>query len=301
MGGEQPGVVCHRIETAGRTLTVYEVGAPDGPAILSHHGTPAAALPFEPWVDDVVARGARLISYDRPGYGESTPDPGRTIGDAAADCAAIMDALGVGRFATWGISGGGPHALACAALLPERVVAVASLGGVAPFDADGLNYLRGMGADNIVEFGLAMAGRQHIQSFCEHEADQMRNADPGQVIDAIATLVSAPDRYALTGPFGEHWVASFSVAFAHGASGWIDDDLAFVGPFGFEMSDVRVPALIVHGVQDRFVPVAHGRWLTAAISNAEAWIEEEDGHITLLVNRIPAVHQWLLKHLGYSP
>src|SRR5947209_3986148 len=216
-GREQPDVVRHRIETDDRALTVYEAGAPDGPVILFHNGTPATGAPFERWVDDVQARGARLISYDRPGYGDSTPDPGRTVGDAAADCAAIMDALAVDRFVTWGISGGGPHALACAALLPDRVAAVASLAGVAPFDAEGLNYLRGMGADNIVEFGLAMAGREHIQPFCEHEAEQLHGATPAEVLEAIATLVSAPDRAAVDGPLGEYWPASFSAAFARRA------------------------------------------------------------------------------------
>src|SRR5262249_34537733 len=160
------------------------------------------------------------------------------IGDAAADCAAIMDALGVERFVTWGISGGGPHALACAALLPQRVAAAASLGSVAPFDAEGLNYLRGMGVDNIVEFGLAMAGRQHLQPFCEAAAEHLRGATPAQVIEAMANLVSAPDREALGGPIGEYWATSFSVAFANGVGGWVDDDLGFVAPFGFDISDI---------------------------------------------------------------
>ena len=121
----------------GRTLTVYELGDPSGPAVLVHHGTPGDGLPFAPWVQDAVRRGIRLLSYDRPGYGASTAHHGRRIADAAEDAAAIADALGIGRFATWGISGGAPHALACAALLPERVVAAASLAALAPFDAEG--------------------------------------------------------------------------------------------------------------------------------------------------------------------
>jgi pimeloyl-ACP methyl ester carboxylesterase len=133
-----------QLEIHGRELTVYDEGDPSGPVILVHHGTPAAGPPYAGCVTDAAARGARLVAYDRPGYGASSAAEGRTVGDAAADAAAIMDVLGVERFVTWGISGGGPHALACAALLPERVAAACSIAGVAPFDAPGLNYFSGM-------------------------------------------------------------------------------------------------------------------------------------------------------------
>lgn len=280
-----------------RVFTVYDDGAPDGRAIVFHHGTPAAGGPFEPWVTDARERGARLIGYDRPGYSDSTPDPGRTVGDAARDTAAILDALGIERFVTWGISGGGPHALACAALLPERVDAVALLGSVAPFDADGLNYFRAMGADNLVEFGLAMGGRHHIAPFLEREAGHMVAASPEELVAGIATLVEGPDQAVLAdGGFGRHWAATMQITFAHGPAGWIDDDLAFVAPFGFDVGAVSVPALVVHGRQDRFVPSAHGEWLAAAIPDAEAWLEPEEAHLTLLERRIPDVHAWLLGH-----
>ena len=277
-------------------LTVYEAGAPGGPVILSHNGTPFAGPPLEALVEDARVQGTRLICYDRPGYCDSTADPGRSVGDAAADCAAIMDALGVERFVTWGISGGGPHALACAALLPERVVAVASLAGVALFDAEGLNHMRGMAAEDFVGTGLAMAGREYLQPFREASVEPMRDSTPARLIEAFAASVSAPDRVALSGPVGEYLAASSSVSFAQGAAGWVDDELAFVAPFGFEIGEVRIPALVVHGVQDRFVPVAHGRWLAGAFRDAEAWILEDDGHLSL-VDRIPSVHQWLLTHL----
>jgi pimeloyl-ACP methyl ester carboxylesterase len=158
--GRVPAVAERQLAIGGRRLTIYDEGDPDGPAILIHHGTPAAGPLYSGWVEDANARGARLVGYDRPGYGASTAASGRTVGDAALDAASLMDALGVQQFATWGISGGGPHALACAALLPDRVTAACSIAGVAPFDADGLNYFSGMGQDNLVEFGLAMAGRE---------------------------------------------------------------------------------------------------------------------------------------------
>jgi pimeloyl-ACP methyl ester carboxylesterase len=283
------------LSIGGRTFTVYEDGDSAGPAILYHHGTPGAGGPFSRWVDDLVARGARLISYDRPGYGASSPVPGRTVGDAAADCAAIMDELAIERFATWGISGGGPHALACAALQPDRVVAVASLAGVAPFDAPGINYFRGMGSDNIVEFGLAMAGREHIEPFAQRSAEEMLGASAAEITEMLASLVSPPDRAVMDGSIGEYWTSILPTTFASGAGGWVDDDIAFLLPFGFDPAAIEVPTLIVHGEQDRFVPVDHGRWLASAIPGAEAWISSEEGHLTLMINGVAAVHEWLLE------
>ena len=285
------------IKLGDRTLSVHDDGAPKGPAILQHHGTPLAGGPYSGWVEDVIERGARLISYDRPGYGDSTAVRGRTVADVAADAAAIMDALGVERFATWGISGGGPHALACAALLPDRVVAVASLAGVAPFDAPGLDYFRGMGEGNIEEFGMAMAAREHIEHYCEERARAMLAGTVEQLAEGIATLVSDVDREALVGgAIGEYWAGSLPATFAQGAAGWVDDDMAFVRPFGFELEAIRVPPLVVHGHQDRFVPLDHGLWLARAIPGAEAWISEEEGHLTLMANRVPDVQGWLLQH-----
>src|SRR6476646_3986228 len=127
----------------GRQLCVYDAGDPAGPAILYHHGTPSSGLLDEPWIEDARARGARLIGFDRPGYGGSTERPGRSVADVAGDVTAILDGLGIDRCATWGVSGGGPHALACAALLPERIEAVATLVSVAPYDAEGLDWLEG--------------------------------------------------------------------------------------------------------------------------------------------------------------
>jgi len=280
----------------GRELTVYDEGDPAGPAILIHHGTPAAGPPYVGWVEDVNARGARLVGYDRPGYGASTAVGGRTVGDAAIDAASIMDVLGVERFVTWGVSGGGPHALACAALLPDRVAAACSIAGVGPFDACGLNYFRGMGEDNIVEFGLAMAGRDHIAPFASTTASEMlENLE--DLAASIQTLVAEPDRVALSGPIGQWWANGIGVSFSTGAEGWIDDDLAFVKPFGFQIDAITAPSHIVHGQLDLFVPVSHGEWLSRAVSGAESWILEDEAHLSLLTNQVSNIHGWLLDHL----
>jgi pimeloyl-ACP methyl ester carboxylesterase len=286
-------VTQRQVAIESREFTVYDEGDPVGPAILVHHGTPAAGPPYAGWVKDANARGARLIAYDRPGYGASTAAPGRTIGAAALDAAAIMDALGVQRFATWGVSGGGPHALACAALLPDRVTAACSIAGVGPFDADGLNYFSGMGNDNLVEFGLAMAGREHIGPFLTAAAAEMlENLE--DLAASIQTLVAEPDRIALSGPIGEWWAGSLGASFSTGADGWIDDDLAFVMPFGFEIGAVSRPTLIVHGHRDLFVPISHGQWLSQAVPRAESWLLADEAHLSLLANWVSSVHEWLL-------
>lgn len=131
----------------GRLLAVEDRGDPAGWPVLGHHGTPSSRLVilYGPYVRDAAERGLRVIGYDRPGYGESSPQPGRTVADTAADVRTICTELGIDRLATWGHSGGGPHVLACAALLPDLVTAAASLASLAPFDAEGLDYFEGMG------------------------------------------------------------------------------------------------------------------------------------------------------------
>jgi pimeloyl-ACP methyl ester carboxylesterase len=290
-------VAQRQIVIEGRELTVYDEGDPAGPVILVHHGTPGAGPPAAGWVQDAAARGARLVAYDRPGYGASTACEGRTVADAAADAAAIMDALGVGRFVTWGVSGGGPHSLACAALLPDRVAAACSIGGAAPFDAHGLNWLQGMGHDNIVEFGLTMAGREHLEPFAAAAAAEML-ANLDDLAASVQTLVAEPDRVALAGPIGEWWAAGIPVSFSSGAAGWVDDDLAFCQPFGFELDAITTPVLVVHGRLDLFVPVSHGEWLSGAIPGAESWIFADEAHLSLLAGQVGNVHAWLLKRLA---
>jgi pimeloyl-ACP methyl ester carboxylesterase len=290
-------VAQRQLAIGSREFSVYDEGDPGGPAILVHHGTPGAGPPYSGWVEDAKRRGARLIAYDRPGYGTSTASRGRSIGDAALDVASIMDELGVKQFATWGVSGGGPHALACAALLPDRVTAACSIGGVGPFNADRLNYFNGMGRENLVEFGLAMAGREHIAPFATAAAAEMlENVE--DLAASIQTLVAEPDRIVLSGPIGKWWADGLGVSFSTGAEGWIDDDLAFVEPFGFEIGAISRPTLIVHGHLDLFVPVSHGQWLSGAVPGAEAWLLADEAHLSLLTNQVSSVHEWLLNRFA---
>jgi pimeloyl-ACP methyl ester carboxylesterase len=279
----------------GRILHVYQGGDPNGFPVLVHHGTPDNGALFAPHIEDARAQRIRLIGYDRPGYGGSTSSPGRRIGDVAHDVEAILDTLEIERCASWGVSGGGPYVLACAALLPNRIAVAASLAAVAPFDAVGFDWTAGMGESNIVETDATLAGRDELEPLLQTEAAKMRIANAEQVRELLASLLSPVDAAVLTGDLAEYFVESSREALAPGIEGWLEDDLAFVEPWGFDPADIRVPLLLWHGEHDLFVPPTHGRWLAARVPGAEARLSDEDGHLTLFVRRIPQVHAWLLE------
>jgi pimeloyl-ACP methyl ester carboxylesterase len=281
----------------GRAIQVHEGGDPGGAPVLMHHGTPSEGSLFEPHVEDALTRGIRLIGYDRPGYGGSDPHPDRTVGDCARDVEAIADALGLDRLAVWGLSGGGPHALACGALLPGRVAAVASLAGVGPFDAEGLEWLDGMGEDNLEEFGATERGREVLEPYLDEKRAERLHGDAVQLRDELRTLLTPVDADALTGDFAEYLDGTMRRALEHGVDGWLDDDLAFAKPWGFDVGAIETPVLLWHGEHDMFVPIAHGRWLAERIPNVDARLSPDDGHLTLATRRIPEVHAWLLERL----
>ena len=285
----------HRVAVDDRSLCVLESGDPEGYAVFVLHGTPGARVQWEGLVEDASARGIRLIGYDRPGYGGSDPAPGRSVLDAAHDIAAIADALGIERFAVEGGSGGGPHALACTQL-PDRVVAVASLAGVAPWGADGLDWLDGMGQDNLDEFGAMLEGESVLRRYLQEERDTMLVSSPQAIAETLESLLCPPDRACLTGEIAEFFHDQIHTGLEGGVEGWLQDDFAFLAPWGFELDSIAVPVQVWHGAQDQFVPVAHGHWLAERIPGAEAHIHDEDGHLTLQMNRIGDVHAWLVSH-----
>src|SRR5262249_49231731 len=273
----------------GRTLRLHEAGATDGRAIFVLNGTPNSGRLFGRHGEDAAARGARLIGYDRPGYAGSSPHEGRSVADAAEDVRTIADALGLDRFAVWGISGGGPHSLACGALLPERVVSAASLASVAPRDAEGLDWTAGMGEMNLDEFAAVRAGREALEEFLQREVEGLASTTGEGLIEALASLLTPTDAGALTGELGEHLATCTRESVASGIAGWRDDDLAFDGPWGFAVEDIQVPVQLWHGKQDLFVPFAHGEWLAERIPDVNAHPSPDDGHITLLARRVPEV------------
>jgi pimeloyl-ACP methyl ester carboxylesterase len=275
---------------------VLEAGVPDGRPVFTLHGTPGSRLLWRGLVEDAEARGIRLLGYDRPGYGGSDRSPGRSVADAAADVAAIADALGLGGFAVQGASGGGPHVLACAALLSERVVAAASLASVGPWEAEGLDWLDGMGEDNLEEFGAVLEGEDALRGFLLQQREAVLGQQPEAIAEALRSLLGPPDLAVLSGELARFFHDQLREAVARRIDGWVDDDFVFVKPWGFSLGEIRVPVQVWHGVQDRFVPVGHGRWLAEQIPGAERHIHDQDGHLTLQVARIGDIHDWLLEH-----
>jgi pimeloyl-ACP methyl ester carboxylesterase len=289
----------HSISTPdGRTLAVEDLGDPAGKPVLVHAGTPNSRHLYGPQVVDAVARGLRLVCWDRPGYGGSTPQPGRTIADVAADARTVCATLGFERVATWGISGGAPHALACAALLPDLVAAAASLASPAPYPAEGIgDYYAGMGEDNVEEVRLILADEAAAMDKHKREWAEMREVTDDDIAASMASLLTAVDAAVLTGELTAFFAATMRDGLAPGPEGYSDDSVALVRPWGFELSAISVPVLLLHGKHDQFVPQAHGAWLAGQIPGVEARLLDDDGHLTLGSNHIGAVHEWLAAHL----
>jgi pimeloyl-ACP methyl ester carboxylesterase len=289
----------HRVVTRdGRMLQVLERGDRNGRPVLVHNGTPNSRLLFERDVVRAERQGIRLISYDRPGYGGSTAQRGRTVADCAADVRAIAAALEIERLAVWGISGGGPHAIACAALLPDLVPAVAVLAASAPWDAPGLDYFAGMGELNVEDMRLLLDDPDAARAKCEQDRLELLELTPGAIGEYLRTLLAPVDAEALTGELAQYLIDAARSGLAPGSEGWWDDDLALLAPWGFELSSIGTPVLLLHGRQDRFVPFAHGEWLASHIPGVQAELTDDDGHLTLTERHLDHVHAWLGERLG---
>lgn len=266
----------------GRTLGVAEWGAPDGTPIFSLHGTPGSRFARHPEEAAVIRAGLRVVTYDRPGYGISDRHRGRRVVDCVGDVAAIADALGIERFAVTGGSGGGPHSLAVAARLGDRVTAAECNVGVAPFEADGLDWWGGMDPQNVQEFGWAREGEQVLHDNLARLADQdlARIAqDPSKILSDAWDLAEA-DRAKLARPDVQAvMVEMLRGAYAAGVWGWVDDDLAFLTDWGFDLDEIRVPLTIRYGAQDVLVPAAHGAWLASHLPAAKVVVNTDGGHL----------------------
>jgi pimeloyl-ACP methyl ester carboxylesterase len=278
----------------GRTLEYLVEGDPRGYPLVHHHGTPGSAIAYPAYAAAAQERGLALIQYSRAGYGESSPRPDRTVADVADDITALLDHLGHDDFVTLGWSGGGPHSLACAARLPGRCRSAATGAGVAPFLAEDLNFLEGMGPENHEEFGAALEGRDALEAYLEKEAAEFGAATAEQVADALGGLVSPVDKAFATGDFAARTLASFQRGCLNGVQGWADDDLAFTRHWGFELADITVPVSVWQGAQDRMVPFAHGKWLAAHVPGAAVHLDDDQGHLSLW-SRIGAILDDLLE------
>jgi pimeloyl-ACP methyl ester carboxylesterase len=263
----------------GRMLHAYDA-VPDGSPRLTlvwHHGSPQTGAPLAPVIAAAASRGIRVFSYGRPSYGGSSPHAGRDVASSASDVAAVADALSIDRFAAMGASGGGPHALAGAAMLGDRVGAVVTLAGIAPFTTE-FDWFAGMASPAGIR--SAFDGRDARAAF-----EETAQFDPNQFV--------AADYAALEGA----WAAlgqDVGRADAFGPDGLIDDDVAFASPWGFDLADVDAPVLVVQGALDRVVPPAHGEWVARMLPRADFWLRPGDGHVSVL-DAVPEAMDWLLE------
>ncbi len=272
----------------GRRLDVRVSGPEEGIPLVFHHGTPGAGTPIRVLERAAHARGLRLVAASRPGYGGSARQEGRRVVDVVHDTRTVLQALGVGRCVVVGWSGGGPHALACAARLPG-VLATLVIAGVAPCEAEGLDWAAGMGQGNIDEFGAARKGAGVLRDYLDGEREQLKGVSPAGVVAELGSVLPEVDRAVLTEEFAEDLAASFHEGLREGVDGWLDDDLAFVSPWGFELDEIETATAIWQGSDDLMVPYAHGRWLAARVPGAAVHLLDGEGHLSIGVGALDAM------------
>lgn len=285
---------------AGRKLAIAQWGDPTGLPVIYLHGTPGCRLSVHPDEALVAATQCRVITYDRPGYGMSERDRGRTVASCAADVEAIADHLELGRFAVVGRSGGGPHALAAAALLADRVVATVCEVGLAPIDALGAHWAKDMDPENIAEYSWALEGESRLLAELERIAGEASSAGAGADLATILANFDLPesDRATLAGPvYRDLFAQAGAEQFRHGLWGWVDDDLAHVAPWGFDLFDIVTPVQVRYGMADVVIPPAHGAWLVEHIPGAVA-VVSDFGHLGSPASDLVERHAWLRFYAG---
>jgi pimeloyl-ACP methyl ester carboxylesterase len=264
----------------GRRLDLRVSGPAGGFPLVFHHGTPGAATPVRALERAAHARGLRLVTTSRPGYGDSSRQPGRAVVDVAADTAAVLASIGAERCLVAGWSGGGPHALACGARL-DAATAVLVIAGIAPYGAEGLDWMSGMGEENVVEFSAAVHGEDELRPHLLGECEQFKDIAAADIVSSMQTLLPDVDKAVVTGEFGEDLAASFREAVRTGVEGWLDDELAFTSPWGFGLDEISAPVMIWQGSADLMVPFSHGQWLASRLPGASAHLEEGEGHLSV--------------------
>ncbi|MGW2092253.1 alpha/beta fold hydrolase [Promicromonospora sukumoe] len=289
----------------GRDLE-YEVRGPvSGPVVLFHHGMPGSAVPMDTVLESMTQRGYQVVTYSRGGYGASSANPGRTVADTAADCALLLGHLGAERYRVVGWSAGGPHALASAAEAPEHVEGALVIASFAPFGAEGLDFVDGMGVQNVALFATAGQGESAVRAIVNQMAAAVRGSTAADVGTAMASLLPPVDLAVLTAGFGADNAANMDHGLSGGDEGWVGDLNALTSPWGFDLDAVAAPVELWHGAQDQMVPVTHGRWLAAHLPTAVGHMSPDDGHLSLAVGSLGEKLQTLAarapRHLPDAP
>ena len=267
----------------GRKLEVFTAGNPSSEALVFHHGTPGSALSWQSWLAEANNEGTFAVSYSRPGYGLSERRSGRRVISNTTDIVEVLSHLGITKHVSIGWSGGGPHALADTTLV--SCVAAVTLAGVGEFGEADLNFLEGMGQENHEEFGAALAGEQQIETWMKENSGSMAEVTGPQLIEAFGGLIGDADKKALNEDAASKMAEEFRHSLISGYYGWLDDDLAFVQPWGFDIRQISKPVVLWQGDDDFMVPHAHGNWLASKIPNAKLIFVPGEGHISMGENR----------------
>ena len=268
--------------TDGRFLEYFDNGISSTSAIVFHHGTPAHASLWATWLDLAATQGVRAISYSRAGYGISDRNEGRTVLSNSADVRELLDSFGIREFVSIGWSGGGPHAIATTTLSGSK--GAITLASVGEYGADDLDFLAGMGPENEEEFGEANKGEAAISAWMESNALVYKDVTDRDIREALGGLIGEVDKKALAGSIADEYATSIRKGVAVSFDGWIDDDIAFVKPWGFNLSEISVPVLIWQGDDDFMVPHAHSYWLEKHIPTGRLHFVPGHGHISLIAD-----------------
>jgi len=285
----------------GRDLDVLVAGDTGSEtALVCHHGTPSDATIWSDWHQDALENKLILIAISRPGYGLSDRKVGRTVSSVIEDVEDVLDTLKITKFVTVGWSGGGPHALACGALLPHHCEAVSSLAGVGPYGEPDLDFLEGMGPENVEEFGIALQGEAPLRKWMEANAEPYRRIQDDELATALGGLVPKVDVIALKEKgLASIWASSMRRCFTNGWDGWIDDNMVFCNHWGFDPSEIRAPVTVWQGDLDLMVPLAHGEWLLKHIPSSKPRLVRGHGHLSLIADYRQAIIDELTSHLQH--
>ena len=277
----------HTLTLPDARILEYDLSGPEGgPVLLFHHGTPGSDRPLGVLESAAHDRGLRLLTPARPGYAGSSRRARRTVADMVDDVSALLEALGVEHCVTAGWSGGGPHALATAARLPQRVRGALVIAGVAPRTVEDLDFLGGMGQPNIEEFGAAAEGEEALRAHLAQDASGLKDIDGPGLMKSLAGLIPDVDVAVLDAGLAVDLARDFAHAVGNGIDGWVDDDRAFVAPWGIDVADVQVPTFLWQGSDDLMVPAAHGHWLEQHVPGIRAHFVSGEGHVSIIASRI---------------
>ena len=276
----------------GRRLDIRVTGPDDGSVLVFHHGTPGSASGYRIVEEPAHERGLRVVWMSRPGYGDSSRQRRRSVVDVVSDTAEVLDALGVHTCLVGGGSSGGPHALACAARL-DAAQGVLVVSSHAPFDAEGLDYLAGMGEGNLAVYGAALDGEETLREYLEADRERLLGVSVEGLIETWSSLLPDVDRAVLTDEFGEDVIADLQEALRTGIDGWVDDTLAFVEPWGFGLEEITIPTSIWHSSEDLLNPFSHGQWLASHVPETSSHLLDGEGHLSTW-QAVPAMLDELL-------